>query len=157
FIRQAAINADQTYSLALAILFLDRLGDPVDIALIESMTVRLLAGQQANGAWSYNCPSIGADGVRRRAKILKQNNELKGSRELPKPGEARRGVKDLPKEIQQQLVMVQRGGAGPGAPMMGGDNSNTQFAVLGLWTARKHGLPVDAALERVEAHFRRSQ
>src|SRR5262249_9029899 len=46
-----------------------------------------------------------------------------------------------------------------GGQQMGGmtDNSNTQFATLALWVARKHGLPVDAALGRVDARFRGSQ
>src|SRR4051794_4543498 len=59
-VRGAAVEANQTYSLSLCILFLDRLGDANDIPLIESMTVRLLAGQDASsGGWSYTCPRIG--------------------------------------------------------------------------------------------------
>lgn len=38
----------------------------------------------------------------------------------------------------------------------GGDNSNTQFAVLGLWVARKHDANVDAALAKTGEYFRRS-
>lgn len=38
-----------------------------------------------------------------------------------------------------------------------GDNSNTQFAVLGLWTARRVRANVDEALELVEKRFRNSQ
>jgi hypothetical protein len=37
------------------------------------------------------------------------------------------------------------------------DNSNTQFATLALWIGRRHGLPVDGALTRVDARFRASQ
>jgi hypothetical protein len=37
------------------------------------------------------------------------------------------------------------------------DNSNTQFATLALWVARKHGVPADEVLARVAAHFRDSQ
>src|SRR4051812_1366449 len=48
-VRNGVVQEKQTYALALAILFLDRLGDPVDIALIESLTVRLLAGQTKEG------------------------------------------------------------------------------------------------------------
>lgn len=35
-----------------------------------------------------------------------------------------------------------------------GDNSNTQFAVLGLWVARKNGVDVDEALKRASEYFR---
>src|SRR5262249_576362 len=52
-------------------------------------------------------------------------------------------------------------GGGQGIPPPNGtileDNSNTQFAVLGLWVARRYGVPVDKALEITEARFRRCQ
>ena len=38
-----------------------------------------------------------------------------------------------------------------------GDNSVTQFAVLGLWVARKHQVPVDRSLLMAEAHARATQ
>src|SRR5581483_5434534 len=38
--------------------------------------------------------------------------------------------------------------------LTGIDNSNTQFAVLGLWVSRRHGVPADAALRRADAYFR---
>ncbi|MFL5330933.1 MAG: hypothetical protein ACJ8C4_18720 [Gemmataceae bacterium] len=34
------------------------------------------------------------------------------------------------------------------------DNSNTQFAVLGLWTGRRYGLEIEDALNKVDEHFR---
>jgi len=37
-----------------------------------------------------------------------------------------------------------------------GDNSNTQFAVLALWVARRHGAKVDDALQRAGDYFRNS-
>jgi hypothetical protein len=37
------------------------------------------------------------------------------------------------------------------------DNSNTQFAVLALWAARRHGVPVERALALVVRRFRNSQ
>ena len=39
----------------------------------------------------------------------------------------------------------------------GGDNSNTQFALLGLWAAGRHGFDSDAALESIDGHFRSAQ
>lgn len=170
-VRQAAVAQDQTYSLALSILFLDRLGDSEDVPLIESMTVRLLAGQTAGGGWTYSCPTIPESEVRRLAAHLKQQTELVGRRDPPKEAEkdkpkdkndkaTRRTVKDLPKEIQEQLVLINRtvepgGSAGP--VTLGGDNSNTQFATVALWVARRHGLPVDLALGRIDRRYRLSQ
>jgi hypothetical protein len=50
------------------------------------------------------------------------------------------------------------GAANPQGPgLAGGDNSNTQFASLALWVARRHGLLVDAALARIDQRFRNSQ
>ena len=39
----------------------------------------------------------------------------------------------------------------------GGDNSNTQFAVIGLWCARKHGVPCDNALALTGKMYRATQ
>ena len=38
-----------------------------------------------------------------------------------------------------------------------GDNSNTQFALLGLWAAGRHGFDSDEPLESIDHHFRTSQ
>lgn len=154
-VRQASVRLTHTYSIALAILFFDRLGDPADIPLIESLTVRLLAGQNFMGGWGYDCPPIGQAEVVRLTTILRQRNELRAGKELPRPGQ-KRTVKDLPKEIQQQLLLINRLG-GAGQRGRAGDNSNTQFAVVGLWAARRHGLPVNQALARVDLRFRKYQ
>jgi hypothetical protein len=155
-VRAAGIPCTHTYSIALAILFLDRLGDRGDVALIESLTVRLLAGQGADGGWTYQCPEISDDEVRRLATHLKKTTELVGRRELPRPGTPRRTVNDLPLAIQAQLQQISR--RPPEARGAGGsDNSNTQFALLGLWVARRYGMPVERALARVDRRFRASR
>ena len=38
-----------------------------------------------------------------------------------------------------------------------GDNSNTHFAMVGLWTARKHGVPTERTFAMVAKRFRTSQ
>ena len=38
-----------------------------------------------------------------------------------------------------------------------GDHSNTQFALLGLWAAGRHGFDPDPALESIDVHFRSAQ
>lgn len=37
------------------------------------------------------------------------------------------------------------------------DNSNTQFALLGLWAASRHGFDANEALREVDAHFRETR
>ncbi len=164
-VRPASVSMRETYTLALSILFLDRLGDPVDVPLIESMTVRLLAGQGASGGWGYECPEIDEAEIRRLTALLKEQSELKGRRERSAEGKedkdpdgkpVKRTVKDLPKEIRQQLDLISSTSAS--SPFVGmGDNSNTQFAIVALWVGRRQGLPVERALALVEQRFHLTQ
>lgn len=114
FVRAKASACTQTYSIALIVFFLDRLGDRRDQPLIAGLGERLRGGQTSGGGWTYMCAANPA---------------------------AAGGLGQLP-------VM---GG------MFGGDNSNTQFALLGLWVARRHNVNVKEALERTDKYFRNSQ
>lgn len=174
-VRQKCVTCSYTYSISLAIVFLDRLDQEADVPLIQAMTVRLLAGQTAAGGWSYTCPSVGAEENRRLTDLLKKRNELKAGQEMPKKKKLEDGApRELPKEIQAQLrnitppkpVNPQPGAGGAGGlptdsllaiSRAEGDNSNTQFAALALWVARRNGMPVEDALMRVESRFRRTQ
>ena len=158
-VRPASVSETQTYSLALGILFLDRLGEPADEQLIQSMAVRLMAGQTASGGWTYTCPGNPDAEVRRLTNLLNHPAELVGRREPPKDDknpDGKPAKKELPKEIQAQLTVIGASAARDGDTMLG-DNSNTQFATLALWVARRHGVPTDKALGRVEQRFRSSQ
>ncbi len=44
-----------TYDVSLALLYLDRLGDPADRQLIQTLALRLVAGQLHDGGWTYEC------------------------------------------------------------------------------------------------------
>jgi hypothetical protein len=155
-VREASIPLTRTYSLALSIMFLDRLGDPADAELIESMAVRLLAGQDpATGGWTYECPPLADTEVRRLQGSLQQRRELVAREAPPEAPERRATAQDLPKEIQEQLRLINRqAGTFTG---QGTDNSNTQFAVLALWIARRKGIPVEGTLQRIDARFRPTQ
>jgi hypothetical protein len=160
-VRRAGVRLRFTYGLALSILFLDRLGDPGDVRLIESMTLRLLAGQSPQGGWSYTCPDPGDDEARRLTELLGRREPPTEGRTAPKEEgrvkeQPKRTVKDLPPEIQNQLPLINRAvvaNDGIGRD----DNSNTQFAVLALWIGRRYGFPVEEALKRVDARFRTTQ
>jgi hypothetical protein len=143
------------YSICLTILFLDRLGEANDVPLIESLTVRLLAGQTSTGGWNYRSPPIPDEEVRRLQAKLRERKELVGRPQLPRAGGNKRPVREVSPEIQQQLAMLKR--MSGMVPELGSDNSNTQFATLALWVARRYGLPVDSALKRVESRFRTTQ
>jgi hypothetical protein len=155
-VREASIRETGTYSLSLAIMFLDRLGDSDDVPLIESMAVRLMAGQGSTGGWTYTCPPIADSEMNRLATLIKRRNVLTGRGEVPRQTTTgKRVFTDLPVEIRRQLENVEVVRATRHDNF--GDNSNTQFALLGLWVARRHGLPVEKALARVGARFRMSQ
>lgn len=58
FVRAKAASLNTTYELALSILFLDRLGEPRDKKLIQTLALRLIAGQSVTGGWGYKCPVL---------------------------------------------------------------------------------------------------
>jgi hypothetical protein len=138
FLRRQVPTLGHTYSLSACIWFFDRLGDKADESLIEQMTLRLLAGQTATGGWSYDCPIIGPEEERRLINVLRQR---------PAAGPAR-AIQPAP---------APAGNALPQGLAARSDNSNTQFASLALWVARRHGLFVDDALGRIDQRFRQSQ
>jgi hypothetical protein len=164
FIRDRAVRETRTYSVALAILFLDRLGEEVDVALIESLGVRLLAGQYSDGGWSYHSGTdMMADQSNRLSEMVrKRAGEGAGERKAPDTDKPPRSRSELSESAQRELdAVLKRGPQAAGNLTVGGgaipDNSNTQFAILGLWTARRYGVPVDEALHRVADRFWRSQ
>jgi hypothetical protein len=156
-VRQASVSMTHTYSLALAILFLDRIGEPVDSALIQLMTVRLMGGQTVQGGWSYQCPPPHPGEMRRLTDLLREHEG--GKRGTAGPGREVRKGGQVPKEVIAQIEQIRKRRLVQPDPMSFGygDNSNTQFAVLALWVARRHGLPVEAALADVDKRFRTSQ
>src|SRR6185437_14436498 len=122
-----------TYELALAILFLDRLGDPRDRALIRTFGQRLLVGQQEGGSWTYSCL-------------------VNGKRSPVTPAVS----PQLPQIISWKNA-APRKHAIRVRPVYRGDNSNTQFAILGLWVAQRHGVSSRQALLATEQYFRQTQ
>ncbi len=122
-------QSDQTYDLALAILFLARCQQGrrgESDALIQTLGARLSHGDHG-GIWAYTVPRD-ADEPREFA------------------GRARRGR-------SRKTARTVEAFSFPGQ----GDHSNTQFALLGLWGAGRHGFDSDPALESIDDHFRSSQ
>jgi Ca-activated chloride channel family protein len=126
-VAELALASDQTYDLALAILFLARCqqgGRGEADSLIQTLGGRLAAGDH-EGMWTYTVPQ------------RRDEPEVTPSRS--RRGEGRRAARRAPF----------RTGVG--------DNSNTQFALLGLWAAGRHGFDSDLPLESIDHHFRSSQ
>jgi hypothetical protein len=135
-----------TYDLSLAVLFLDRLGRPEDERLLEAGSLSLAAGQTAEGGWGYTCPPAqGEEEVRRlRTRVEEKNgNKGDGSRAAAERRPASGSLRT------NRLADVRQ--------PFGDDNSNTQFATLALWVARRHHLTVDRTLAAVDSRFRKTQ
>jgi hypothetical protein len=162
-IRDASYTQTQTYQISLCILYLDRLGDPGDQALIQMLAVRLLAGQTSGGGWTYGCIPTVAPVTERLLRAKLSDATLTAGKELPSPkpgtppavGAAKPAVvgklhADVEK-YRQSLVTI------PHKGKEHDDNSNTQFGILGVWTARKHGVPVEHSLALIESRFLATQ
>jgi hypothetical protein len=149
-VREQAYKERKTYQLALSLLFLDRLESPADVPLIQTLGVRLLAGQTTSGGWTYDCVDAvpAADEQRLRAGL--KSTELVAGKEGP-----RGGAPKLHPLVQEYFAALWN--ARTASRAAGGDNSNTQFAVLAVWAARKHGVPVDPALDLIERRFMATQ
>src|SRR5262249_1836794 len=78
YVRSKRVTLNTTYELSLAILFLDRLGDPQDKKLIQTYALRLVAGQTATGGWGYRCPPSGPNGEKELMTALRYLNPPPG-------------------------------------------------------------------------------
>ena len=138
-VRSNAANLDRNYHVTTVILFLDRLGEARDRPLIQALALRLLAGQLPDGGWGYECPRLQAQEMQQLFVFLQSHKDPK-----KKPLAAASlgpNLRDLP--------VVQNQGKLKGQHALResrGDNSNTQFALLALWSARRHGVPTEQAL-----------
>jgi hypothetical protein len=138
-IRNAAYTTFKTYQVALCLLYLDRFGDPADVPLIQILAVRLLAGQSGNGGWGYDCGGGLQQADEQRLRAIKAEKQ---------PGAPR-----LHPEVEKYYQAI----TASAHPQPTDDNSNTQFAVIAVWLARKHGVPVDNALDNIDKRFMATQ
>ena len=196
YIREKIGDNDRTYELSLGVLFFDRLGEPKDKRLIQTLALRLIAGQHPTGGWSYYCPAskpLKARDARVnrpptlagtkdptflfRCPLLKSEDEGK-LRELlmeldkrmevgEKPTTAMIKKLGVPRSLQYLSVFKDRARLNWREPAETAllhsldfgvtDNSNTQFAMLALWVAQQHEIPVRSTFDLLNERFERSQ
>lgn len=167
---RAGILADPaTYHIALAVMFLDKLKVPGDVPLIQVLGVRLYAGMNASGGWDYSC-LLGVPPQVVAALIADaQNNQMTGrpaeGKERPQTPKGADGfptvqgggkAEDAEKSIaglHPAAAAYYRLARGAGRAAAAGDNSNTQFGLIGLWVAARNGVPADDAFAVIERRF----
>lgn len=155
FVRKQAPRLQDTYQLALAILFLDRLGTREDRELIRAMALRLIAGQTPTGGWHYNCPLLNPDQEQQLLALLEalktqtpaewKSKQSAESQQLNRTLGNLAVLRDIENLKDESFRAWQ------------GDNSNTQFAILGLWAARRYEVPLDRTVMLMVKHFRTTQ
>ncbi len=167
-VRTQSLAQSGTYHIALCIIFLDRYGEKRDVPLVQTLGVRLYAGMNAAGGWTYKCWEDTAKGE----AILKalQTNEL-SNKPAEKPADKKDDFVNPPKgkigtlhaypaklmaDVQAVLRQSGRSGVSGHGPA-GDDNSNTQFGIVGLWVAARNGVPAADAFAALEARYVRSQ
>jgi hypothetical protein len=70
---------------------------------------------------------------------------------------AKKRIEDLPPRLRKLPVLDQRPPDPGQAEPVKSDNSNTQFATLALWVARRHAVGLERSLALVVKRFRTSQ
>jgi hypothetical protein len=224
-VRRAVPTLNATYEIALSILFLDRLGDPKDKERIQTLAVRLIAGQAATGGWTYTCPHVGKTTQQEILTALRQREAREPLTGIPAargaplagtPAERKPAAAPLagtavrkPPPLEGTTTSRPSGSPSPGSvselsrpadakpapkppvedkdkpadaeppplparlkalPVFQDherllsrrsqtvtDNSNTQFALLGVWVAQRHDVPARRTLALLVRRFETSQ
>ena len=156
FVRRTPPLRTKTYDTALAILFLDRLADSKDRPLIQSLALRLAVGQTPTGTWGYDIPILKPEEEQQVVTLLNSlGNESLADWSQQHPEESAH----LLPAWKGKLAALQDVAAlnDEHFKNYSGDNSTTQFAILGLWAARRYDLPLDRTMALMVRHFRATQ
>jgi hypothetical protein len=167
YIRPKILKTEETYELSLGILFFDRLGNPKDKKLIQTLALRLVAGQHRTGGWNYRCPTLRAD---TEAALIKSLEKMAKSLKSGEPPNAKSpNALHVPRELKTLTIFQDPKKLKWGEPLSSEfsrhsqlfvgttDNSNTQFAMLGLWVAQRYGIPADPTFHLMVERFEKTQ
>jgi hypothetical protein len=139
YLRPQAFTNNKTYDNALMTLFFDKLGLPEDEGLIQILGVKLVSGQNAAGGWGYDTWPGGQalDGTKWYAAFRGWKSDGRLHPEVLK--------------LYQATRTAGRNSAG------GDDNSNTQFALMAVWVAGRHAVPIRETAALFDNRFLRTQ
>jgi hypothetical protein len=173
YVRGSYLSTEGTYEAALAILFLDHLyqynrdlSDHLEEALtdrriIQVLAIRLIAGQTKTGGWTYTCKQMStADHL----KLLSLVKDPKLPRyRIPERFRGLPVFQDPDKLMLKPKPPKKKPRTPPGQdpavakPPTDSDNSNTHFALLGLWVAQRYGVGVERSFRLLGKRFRTGQ
>jgi hypothetical protein len=177
YVRENCRPSTINYETSLAILLLDKVGTKQDKKLIRTLALRLIQAQQADGGWTYGSPAPLSDKEEEsllsalemtRPASLKDIGLESSKGDNGEPGAKNDGVvppetyaraqETAPDAAKNTVALQPPDKQAEGlAADNGSDNSNTQFVVLALWVAGRHGVPTERALAIAAQRFRRLQ
>lgn len=168
-IRANVSELESTYEIGLAILFLDRMKDKTDKRLIQWLGGRLIAGQTTSGGWGYKVPKYSeleaAQLIAALRKMTPPSDDDKKGKTFDLEKARYAAVASVPLSMKRHAVFYDPGAMLPVDPeersnepyFATTDNSNTHFAMLGIWTSRKYDVPTDRTCMLFNRRFRTSQ
>jgi hypothetical protein len=164
-VRNQTFDVETTYDAALAILFLDRMKEKTDKRYIHLLAGRLMAAQMPSGGWGYALPKNTEGETNALFAAVKKLTPTEKDKDKFDASKARaEALKLLPQAMRRLPVLYDPAAQLPNDPKKTvdvfdalTDNSNTHFAMIGLWTARKHDVPVDRTFTLVNRRFRTTQ
>ena len=143
-VRKGVPELLNTYEMGACIWFLDRLNEPADRKLIQTLALRLVASQQADGGWPYFCTDFSDADQERLLELLRSD-----SAPPPRTPERFSQLSVLKVQAGEKIVLTR--------PARQTTTSLTLFAMLGLWVAQKHGVPADRSLALAEQRLAAGQ
>ncbi len=163
YVRNHVGDNRQVYEQAASILFLERLGAKGDRDLIRYLAIRLLASQNPAGGWGYTGQPVYAVDPSKLQDYLRTHFPWDAKHPRPASGgkaaKAAKDAKGSGPTVDLQKLPAKELLWNKWNPFMlnPGDNSNTQFALLALWAARRHDVPVECAALLSYERYRRTQ
>jgi len=162
-IRANVAELDSTYEVSLSILFLDRMKSKGDKQTIQWLACKLIVAQSASGGWGYTVEKLNLPDVAQLLISLKRMTPPPAKPgEKPPPFDIAKAraaaLAPLTGKLKSLPVFFDPEDRLPADPKdKTTDNSNTHFAMLGLWAARKYDVPTDRTFTLVTRRFRTSQ
>src|SRR5439155_26471946 len=125
--------------------------------------LRLVAGQSITGGWTYYCPHLKDAESKALDALLKKHKGLASSAlDLKRVDVSKLTLennREVPARIKELAVWRDDIITIPKLEprQKDSDNSNTQFAILALWAAKRHDLPLERTLALIVKRFRKGQ